>query len=292
MAGALENAKRNLPKFHEAEQESQYGVVFSVSGPVVIASEMRGAAMYELVRVGHYQLVGEIIRLEGSTATIQVYEETSGLTVGDPVLRTGKPLSVELSPGIMENIFDGIQRPLKNIADISKSIYIPRGINTPALNTTKLWVFEPKNFEVGQHITGGDIFGVVTENSLIEHRIMLPPNAMGTITFIAPKGEYTILDNVLSIEFQGEKQDFPMLQIWPVRTPRPVVDKLSGDYPLFTGQRVLDALFPCVQGGTTAIPGAFGCERLSFLNLFPNIPILIVLFMLVVVKEEMRWLKY
>lgn len=134
MAGALENARNNLPRFEQVEKESAYGRIYSVSGPVVVAEKMAGAAMYELVRVGSKELVGEIIRLEGDTATIQVYEETSGLTVSDPVLRTGKPLSVELGPGIMGNIFDGIQRPLQAISDISKSIFIPRGINTNALD--------------------------------------------------------------------------------------------------------------------------------------------------------------
>jgi len=222
---------------------------------------MTGSAMYELVRVGYQELVGEVIRIEGDKATIQVYEETSGLTVGDPVLKTGKPLSVELGPGLCENIFDGIQRPLKGIHEISKSIYLPRGINTPALDKKVSWDFEPQNFKVGDHITGGDIYGKVAENSLITHYIMLPPKACGTITYIAPKGSYTLEDVVLETEFEGEKSKFTMMQLWPVRTPRPCTEKLPADYPLLTGQRVLDALFPCVQGGTTAIPGAFGCGK-------------------------------
>jgi len=138
MAGAMENAKRAVKK--EIEKELSQGIIYSVSGPVVIAERMTGSAMYELVRVGHNMLVGEIIRLEGDTATIQVYEDTSGLTVGDPVARTGKPLSVELGPGIMGTIFDGIQRPLQDIADLTASIFIPKGINTPALNKKKTLV--------------------------------------------------------------------------------------------------------------------------------------------------------
>lgn len=260
MAGALDNA-RGGPTFADIEVESEFGSIFSVSGPVVIADKMSGAAMYELVRVGHYELVGEIIKLEGDTATIQVYEETSGLTVGDPVLRTRKPLSVELGPGIMNSIFDGIQRPLESIAEMSKSIYIPRGINTPSLNKDKSWEFQPANFKVGDHITGGDIFGQVFENSLITHWIMLPPKEMGTIVDIAPPGNYTLHDFVLTIEFMGQKKKFTLMQYWPVRQPRPVVEKLQCDYPLLTGQRVLDALFPCVLGGTCAIPGAFGCGK-------------------------------
>ncbi|ORX58517.1 putative TFP1p-H+-ATPase V1 domain 69 kd catalytic subunit, vacuolar [Piromyces finnis] len=261
MAGAIDNAKDFLPKIADSERESEYGQIFAVSGPVVTAENMTGSAMYELVRVGYQELVGEVIRIEGDKATIQVYEETSGLTVGDPVLKTGKPLSVELGPGLCENIFDGIQRPLKGIHEISNSIYLPRGINTPALDKKIAWDFEPQNFKVGDHITGGDIYGKVAENSLITHYIMLPPKACGTITYLAPKGSYTLEDVVLETEFEGEKSKFTMMQLWPVRTPRPCTEKLPADYPLLTGQRVLDALFPCVQGGTTAIPGAFGCGK-------------------------------
>ncbi|ORY46523.1 V-type ATPase [Rhizoclosmatium globosum] len=200
---------------------------------------MTGAAMFELVRVGHYELVGEVIKIDRDKATIQVYEETSGLTVGDPVLRTGKPLSVELGPGLCGNIFDGIQRPLKR--------------NQYTRPRQRLdWEFTPINFKVGDHVTGGDIYGVVQENSLITHSIMVPPKARGTITYIAPKGTYNLTQTVLETEFEGEKTKHTMLQLWP---------KLPADYPLLTGQRVLDALFPCVQGGTTAIPGAFGCGK-------------------------------
>ena len=185
-------------KVGDVEKESLYGYVFGVSGPVVIAQSMSGAAMYELVRVGHSELVGEIIRLEGDLATIQVYEETSGVTVGDPVLRTGKPLSVELGPGIMGNIFDGIQRPLKDINEMTESIYIPRGVNVYSLSRDQKWLFQPqKQFKEGSHISGGDIYGVVKENTLIDHRILLPPKAAGTITYIAPPGEYTIDDIIL-----------------------------------------------------------------------------------------------
>jgi len=222
---------------------------------------MSGAAMYELVRVGNQNLVGEIIKLEGDTATIQVYEETSGLTVGDPVFRTGKPLSVELGPGMMGQIFDGIQRPLEHIAKMTNSVYLPRGVDVHALDRSKRWPFQPANFKVGDEITGGDIFGQVQENVLINHKIMLPPNAMGRVTFIAPAGDYTIAEKVLEIEFQGAKTEFTMMQRWPVRSPRPVAEKLSANRPLLTGQRVLDTMFPSVLGGTCAVPGAFGCGK-------------------------------
>ncbi|KAL8587237.1 V-type proton ATPase catalytic subunit A [Nucella lapillus] len=253
---------RGLPKVRDAEKESLYGYVHAVSGPVVVAQSMSGAAMYELVRVGHGELVGEIIRLEGDMATIQVYEETSGVTVGDPVLRTGKPLSVQLGPGIMGSIFDGIQRPLETICDLTQSIYIPKGINTPALDFHKQWEFIPsKDIRMGSHITGGDIYGIVPENILIRHRIMLPPKARGTVTYVAPPGNYNVNDVILETEFEGQKAQYSMLQVWPVRQMRPVTEKLAANHPLLTGQRVLDSLFPCVQGGTTAIPGAFGCGK-------------------------------
>jgi len=200
--------------------------------------------------------------LEGDTATIQCYEETSGLTVGDPVLRTGKPLSVELGPGIMTSIFDGIQRPLEKIATMCNSIFIPRGVNTPALNRDSKWHFTPNgSYRVGDHVTGGDIYGIVQESTLMKHKMMVNPKAMGTVTWIAPEGDYTVEDDVIELELLGEKKRYKLMHNWPVRTPRPVTEKLAGNFPLLTGQRVLDALFPCVQGGTTAIPGAFGCGK-------------------------------
>jgi len=224
---------------------------------------MRGAAMYELVRVGLDELVGEIIRLEGDNATIQVYEETSGLTVGDPVLRTGKPLSVELGPGILGNIFDGIQRPLSAIAELASSIFIPRGINVPALSKDLQWYFEPtKGLKEGDLISSGDIYGTVVENTMIVHKVCFPPGETGgNIHYLARTDNYTLKDVVLEVEFQGKIKKYTMMQTWPVRKPRPVVEKMRSDTPLLTGQRVLDALFPCVLGGTAAIPGAFGCGK-------------------------------
>ncbi|GIL61501.1 hypothetical protein Vafri_15933 [Volvox africanus] len=242
-------------------KESDYGYIRKVSGPVVIADHMAGAAMYELVRVGADNLIGEIIRLEGDSATIQVYEETAGLCVGDTVLRTKKPLCVELGPGILGNIFDGIQRPLKHIAQQSGDVFIPRGVAVPALDIVKQWEFHPKGFKVGDRITGGDIYGIVAENSLIEHRLMLPAGARGSVTYIAPAGHYNVDEEIIEVDFQGQKKKYSMKQLWPVRSPRPVAQKLIADTPLLTGQRVLDALFPSVLGGTCAIPGAFGCGK-------------------------------
>jgi len=245
----------------QQDGEAHKGKIYSISGPVVVAEDMIGVAMYELVKVGHDQLVGEVIRINGDQATIQVYEETAGVMVGDPVLRTGKPLSVELGPGLLNNIYDGIQRPLEKISQVSKSIYIPRGISTPALDRTKKWEFTP-TAKVGDHISGGDVWGTVYENSFISvHKILLPPRARGTITRIAEKGEYTVVEPLLEVEFNGKKTEYPMMQTWPVRVPRPTTEKHSADKPFLVGQRVLDALFPCVQGGTVAIPGAFGCGK-------------------------------
>ncbi|XP_058873107.1 V-type proton ATPase catalytic subunit A-like [Acipenser ruthenus] len=251
-----------LPKISDVEKESKVGYVFGVSGPVVIASEMSGAAMYELVRVGHSELVGEIIRLEGDLATVQVYEETAGVCVGDPVLRTGQPLSVELGPGIMGSIFDGIQRPLQDISELTHSIYIPSGVNMGALSRGREWEFNPeKSIRLGSHVVGGDIYASVQENSLVSHKMMVPPKSRGTVTYLAPPGHYNVTDVVMELQFEGVKESLSLKQIWPVRQVRPVLEKLQANHPLLTGQRVLDALFPCVLGGTTAIPGAFGCGK-------------------------------
>ncbi|KAI6302253.1 H(+)-transporting V1 sector ATPase subunit A [Pyricularia oryzae] len=241
--------------------EGEYGKIYSISGPVIVAEDMIGVAMYELVRVGHDQLVGEVIRISGDRATIQVYEETAGVQVGDPVLRTGKPLSVELGPGLLNNIYDGIQRPLEKISEMSQSIYIPRGVAAPALDRKKKWDFTP-TMKVGDHISGGDVWGTVYENSFIKvHKILFPPRARGTITKIADKGSFTVVDEILEVEFDGKKTKYGMMQSWPVRVPRPTTEKLSADSPFLVGQRVLDALFPSVLGGTVAIPGAFGCGK-------------------------------
>ena len=183
------------------------------------------------------------------------------MQVGDPVKRTAKPLSVELGPGLMETIYDGIQRPLKTIATDTDSIYIPRGISLPSLDRKKKWKFTPTMKE-GDNISGGDVWGKVVENSLLnEHRIMMPPRARGKIKKIAKEGEYSVAEELLTVEFNGEEKKYPMMQTWPVRVPRPVTDRILAENPFIVGQRVLDALFPSVQGGTVCIPGAFGCGK-------------------------------
>jgi len=220
--------------------------------------------MYELVKVGWDKLVGEIIKLEGDTASIQCYEDTSGLTVGDPVLRTGNPLSVELGPGILETIFDGIQRPLKTIAVTSKSVFVPRGVDVPSLDQDKLWDFTPDDkLKIDAIIAGGDFLGKTFENDLFsEHRIMVSPKISGRVVEVMPAGQYTVSQPICVIEdSNGKQREVSMSHFWPVRNPRPTAEKLAGATPLLTGQRVLDALFPTVQGGTCAIPGAFGCGK-------------------------------
>lgn len=243
--------------------EKKFGSIIKVSGPLVVAEKMSGSAMYELVRVGRQQLVGEIIKLTGDTASIQCYEETAGLTIGDPVERTGSPLQVELGPGIMNNIFDGIQRPLIEIADLTKSVFVPRGININSLDHTKKWLFEPASIRVGDLLGGGTIIGVVQENELIEHKILVPPNVSGRVKSIVSQAEYTLDDTVCVLEdpHTGYIHNLRLSHYWPVRQPRPCQEKLPAYEPLITGQRVLDSLFPSVLGGTCAIPGAFGCGK-------------------------------
>lgn len=243
-------------------KESDFGTILKVAGPLVVADKMSGAKMFELVKVGWNKLVGEIIKLDGDTASIQCYEETSGLTVGDPILRTKEPLSVELGPGILRNIFDGIQRPLEKIAYESQSVFVPKGVEIPCLDINKNWDFEPGSIKVGSIVSGGDIIGSCFENNLFdEHRILVPPKAKGRVTYIAPPGQYTVREKILELEFNGKKYEYSMSHYWPVREPRPFAEKLVGEIPLLTGQRVLDALYPSVLGGTCAIPGAFGCGK-------------------------------
>ena len=229
---------------------------------MVVAEKMSGAKMYELVKVGWSKLVGEVIKLEGDTASIQCYEDTSGLTVGDPVMRTKNPLSVELGPGILQTIFDGIQRPLKEIASHSGSVFIPRGVDVPPLDPKVKWHFVPEKLKEGTIMAGGDIFGFVNENDLFsKHRIMLPPFAKGKLVSIKEEGDYTIHDELITLEFEEKQKSYSMSHYWPVRQARPAADKLSGQSLLLTGQRILDALFPSVLGGTCAVPGAFGCGK-------------------------------
>jgi V-type H+-transporting ATPase subunit A len=246
------------------QREKKFGRVLKIAGPLCVADKMSGSGMYELVRVGHFGLIGEIIKLVGDTASIQCYEDTSGITVGDPIERTGAPLQVELGPGIMNNIFDGIQRPLETIADIAKSVYIPRGISVQPLDHTKKWSFTPKYVQVGDIVSRGTVFGEVPENKLILHKILVPPNVEGRVKSIKPAGEYTLDDVIMVLEDPidpSKTRNLGLSHMWPVRKPRDVKEKLPAEKPLITGQRVLDAMFPSVLGGTCCIPGAFGCGK-------------------------------
>jgi V-type H+-transporting ATPase subunit A len=233
--------------------------------------------MHELVKVGAQRLMGEVIRLEGAFATIQVYEESSGLQQGDVVERQQKPLSVELGPGMLGQMFDGIQRPLERIKwECNDSIYIPRGIEVDVLprfedkakTIPKLWEFtagyDGKTLKPGDLVGPGDIIGTVAESKLVLHKIMIPPRCPGgTVLTAVPSGTYNVDQVMMTIQVAGEDKPYEvqMKQDWPVREPRPVVEKLPAENPLVTGQRVLDVLFPCVLGGTAAVPGAFGCGK-------------------------------
>jgi len=235
------------------------GEIIKVAGPVVAAKGLRGARMYEVARVGEEGLIGEIIRLQEDIGVIQVYEETSGLKPGDPVYATGRPLSVELGPGIIGQIYDGIQRPLPEIRRITGD-FVSRGVTAPALSRKKKWYFIPK-VRVGDKVQEGNILGVVPETPLVEHRVLLPPEISGKIIEIVDEGEYTVEDIIARIQTGSEIVPVKMMQIWPVRKPRPFKEKLPPNEPLITGQRIIDALFPIAKGGTAAIPGGFGTGK-------------------------------
>lgn len=239
------------------------GTVMKVAGPLVVADHMSGTKMYEVVRVGPDRLVGEIIKLEGDTASIQVYEDTSGLSVGDPLVKTGQPLSLELGPGILDGIYDGIQRPLERIQKISQSVFVPRGVDIPNLDREKLWDYTPlRDLKVGDIVTGGDIIGNIRENGLFrEHRVMVPPKVSGRVSKVLPAGQYVIETAVLEVEEADKTSPVNLFQVWPVRQGRPVVEKMQGKGALLTCERVIDALFPVTLGGTAAVPGAFGCGK-------------------------------
>lgn len=230
------------------------GKIVKVSGPLVVASGMKNAQMYEVVRVSDHKLIGEIIELKGDTASIQVYEETSGLGPGEPVYQTGKPLSVELGPGLLTSIYDGIQRPLNLIREQTGD-YITRGVEVPALDHEKKWKFTP-TVKVGDEVFEGDILGEVPESATITHKVMVPPGISGKVENIE-SGEFNIEEPIAKI---GNK-NVAMLQVWPIRQPRPIKQKLVPVTPLITGQRVIDTFFPVVKGGAACIPGPFGSGK-------------------------------
>lgn len=234
------------------------GMLAKISGPVVIASGVRGARMYDVVRVGEAKLIGEIIELRGDTATIQVYEDTSGLRPGEPVANTNEPLSVELAPGLLTSIYDGIQRPLELIKAESGD-FIRRGISVNAIDRKKRWKFKPKA-KKGESVKPGDVLGTVQETDIIEHRIMVPHGIEGKIKRIE-EGSFTVTEPVCTVETKDGSADVAMLRKWVVRRARRYAEKLEPDTPLVTGQRIIDTLFPIAKGGTAAIPGPFGSGK-------------------------------
>lgn len=235
------------------------GVIERIIGPVVVAHDMLGAQMYELVKVGTLGLIGEVIRVEGEKATIQVYEETAGIKPGERVERTGNPLSVELGPGMINQIYDGIQRPLPTLMEIAGT-FITRGVTSPALDRKKTWRFIPK-VKAGQKVVGGDILGEVSETVLVTQHILAPPNVTGTIKSTVKEGDYRVTDDIAEVETQNGLVKLQLMHIWPVRKARPVKSRLSSVVPLVTGQRIMDFLFPIAKGGTAAIPGGFGTGK-------------------------------
>ena len=239
--------------------EYKPGKIDRVAGPVVVASGMLGARMYELVKVGNSGLIGEIIRVESDRATIQVYEETTGIRPGETVLRTGHPLSVELGPGLINQFFDGTQRPLPVLLK-EAGTFISRGVSAPALDRKKKWEFTP-SLRSGEKVSGGDVLGEVPETVLVKHRIIVPPDIAGSLKSIVPKGNYTLEEPIAEVETKDGTKKLYLMQTWPVRTPRPTREKVPSDNPLITGQRIIDFFFPIAKGGTAAIPGDFGTGK-------------------------------
>ncbi len=234
---------------------SQTGVIQKIAGPAVIADQMMGTRMYDIVRVGRERLVGEIIRLDRDTAFIQVYEDTSGLRVGEPVETTGLPLSVELGPGMLNGIYDGIQRPLDRILEESGS-FIGRGIEVSPLDRQRKWAFTPR-VRPGDRVHGSGVLGTVPEFQFT-HKILVPPTVSGVVAKIAPEGEYTIDETICELE---DGTELRLAHFWPVRQARPVTRRMDPSLPFLTGMRILDCLFPLVMGGAAAIPGPFGSGK-------------------------------
>ena len=236
------------------------GKIIKVSGPLVVADGMADASMADVVRVGPQHLIGEILNMTGDRASIQVYEETSGLGPGAEVETTGAPLSVELGPGLIENIYDGIQRPLEEIVR-RVGANITRGIQVPALDRERLWDFTP-TAAVGAAVTGGDVLGTVPETPSVLHRIMVPVGVTGTVEWLAEAGAYNITQPIARLRTaDGAVQELTMVQKWPVRVGRPYKKKFPPETPLQTGQRVIDTMFPIAKGGTAAVPGPFGSGK-------------------------------
>ncbi len=234
------------------------GKIIKVSGPLVVAEGMDEANVYDVVKVSDNRLIGEIIEMRGDKASIQVYEETVGIGPGEPVFSTGEPLSVELGPGLVEAMFDGIQRPLKEFQDKAGD-FLSKGIEVPSLNREKKWEFEPI-VSVGEEVQAGDIIGEVQETAVVSHKIMIPPGIEGKIKSIE-KGSFTVADTIAVVETENGDLNVQMMQKWPVRKGRKYAQKLNPEAPLITGQRVIDTFFPVTKGGTACVPGPFGSGK-------------------------------
>ena len=234
------------------------GTIVKVSGPLIVASGMADVQMFDVVRVSEKQLIGEVIELRGDRASIQVYEETGGIGPGEPVESTGAPLSVELGPGLIESIYDGIQRPLDKVR-AQAGDRITRGIVVDSLDHSRLWNFEPVA-KVGDQLTAGDVLGTVQETEAVLHKVMVPPGYAGELTWIG-QGEYNIVTPIAKLKTDKGEVELPMLQKWPVRRGRPYAQKLAPKEPMITGQRVIDTLFPGAKGGVAAVPGPFGSGK-------------------------------
>ena len=235
------------------------GTIVKVSGPLIVASGMADVNMYDVVRVSEKQLIGEVIELRGDKASIQVYEETGGIGPGEPVESTGAPLSVELAPGLIESIYDGIQRPLNKIQELAGD-RITRGIRVDSINHERLWDFRPAA-QIGDILKPGDILGTVQETEAVLHKVMVPPNVEGQLTWIH-SGEANVVQTIAKlVTSKGETVELPMLQKWPVRIGRPYARKMAPTEPMITGQRVIDTLFPVAKGGVAAVPGPFGSGK-------------------------------
>ena len=235
------------------------GKIIGISGSVVTVSGLEDPKMNNIVFIGGNELVGEIVKIEGENAIIQVYEDTSGLRIGEKAVDSNEPLSVELGPGLIGSIFDGIQRPLDKILD-KEGTFISSGVKVNSLDREKKWHFKPK-VEEGKIVEPGEEIGEVKETSLIKHKVLIPANKKGVIKKIAEEGDYTIEENIAILEDNNKTEEIKLMTRWPVRTARPVKEKLSPNIPLLTGQRVIDTMFPVAMGGTAAVPGPFGSGK-------------------------------
>lgn len=243
------------------------GRIYRIAGPLIVAEGLGRIMMYEVVYVGEEGLIGEVIAIRGDKIYIQVYEETTGLTVGEKVVASGRPLSAELGPGLIGSIYDGLQRPEKEIGILTRSIFIRRGVKLNALSRNAKWNFRrEKKLNLGDKIGSGDVIGYVQETPLVLHKIMIPPNIHGKLKWVADDGDYGIEDTIAIIESDGNSYDVKLYQIWPIRRPRPYREKLNPIEPLITGIRVIDHVFPIAKGGKAAVPGGFGTGKTVLLQ--------------------------